>query len=112
MATDELLQAPSKQWKSVDVGLSRRCQRWRRHHDAGRAAGRTAVTPFGSSLRCRTRSRLGARKRRGHLPREPISLGAIGFCYRDFHQMSDDEVTNLLGRALRPIERDRAWWMT
>jgi len=23
----------------------------------------------------------------------PISLGAIGFCYRDFHQMSDDEVT-------------------
>jgi len=42
----------------------------------------------------------------------PISLGAIGFCYRDFHQMSDDEVTNLLGPALRPIERDRAWWMT
>jgi len=42
----------------------------------------------------------------------PISLGAIGFCYRDFHQMSDDEVTNLLGRALRSIERDAARWMT
>ena len=109
MATDELLQ---EQRKSAGVGLSSSMPALRRHDDAGRAAGRTAVTPFGSSLRCRTRSRLGARKRRGHLPREPISLGAIGFCYRDFHQMSDDEVTNLLGRALRPIERDRAWWMT
>jgi predicted phosphoribosyltransferase len=43
---------------------------------------------------------------------EPISLGTIGFCYCDFHQMSDDEVINLLGRASRPIKRDRAWWMT
>jgi len=59
-----------------------------------------------------TRSRLCARKWRGHLLREPISLGPIGFCYRDFHQMSDDEVTNLLGRALRSIERDAARWMT
>jgi len=108
MATDELLQAPSKQWKSVDVGLSRRCQRWRRHTDAGRPP----VVPFGSSSRCRTRSRLCARKRRGHLPREPICLGAIGFCYRDFLEMRDDEVSDLLGRALRPIERHRAWWMT
>jgi predicted phosphoribosyltransferase len=30
-------------------------------------------------------------------PEMPISLRAIGLCYRDFHQMSDDEVTNLLG---------------
>jgi hypothetical protein len=37
---------------------------------AGRAAGRTAVIPFGLSSRCRTRSRLCARKRRGHLPRD------------------------------------------
>jgi predicted phosphoribosyltransferase len=42
----------------------------------------------------------------------PIILGAIGFEYRDFYQMSDDEVTNLLGRALSPIERDPARWMT
>jgi predicted phosphoribosyltransferase len=81
---------------------------WRRHHDTSRLP----VVPFGSSSRCRTRSRRCARKRRGHLLREPISLGAIGFCYRDFLEMSDDEVTNLLGPALRPIERDRAWWMT
>ena len=32
----------------------------------------------------------------------PAGLGAIGFYYRDFHQMSDDEVTDLLARAPRP----------
>ena len=31
----------------------------------------------------------------------PIGLGAIGFHYRDFHQMSDAEVTDLLARAPR-----------
>lgn len=29
----------------------------------------------------------------------PEMLGAIGFYYRDFHQMSDEEVTDLLARA-------------
>jgi putative phosphoribosyl transferase len=29
----------------------------------------------------------------------PSMLGAIGFYYRDFHQMSDAEVTDMLGRA-------------
>jgi putative phosphoribosyl transferase len=29
----------------------------------------------------------------------PVMLGAIGFHYRDFHQMSDEEVTDLLARA-------------
>jgi putative phosphoribosyl transferase len=29
----------------------------------------------------------------------PIGLGAIGFYYRDFHQMTDAEVTDLLARA-------------
>jgi putative phosphoribosyl transferase len=29
----------------------------------------------------------------------PPMLGAIGFYYRDFHQMSDEEVTELLARA-------------
>src|SRR4029077_19266577 len=29
----------------------------------------------------------------------PQGLGAIGFYYADFHQMSDDEVTALLARA-------------
>jgi len=32
----------------------------------------------------------------------PIGLGAIGFYYRDFHQMNDREVTELLARAPRP----------
>jgi putative phosphoribosyl transferase len=32
----------------------------------------------------------------------PAMLGAIGFYYRDFHQMSDEEVTDLLARAARP----------
>jgi putative phosphoribosyl transferase len=32
----------------------------------------------------------------------PAALGAIGFYYRDFHQMSDAEVTDLLARAQRP----------
>jgi len=36
----------------------------------------------------------------------PVELGAIGFYYRDFHQMSDDEVTDLLARALQPAERN------
>jgi putative phosphoribosyl transferase len=34
----------------------------------------------------------------------PIGLGTIGFLYRDFHQMSDAEVTELLARAPRPAE--------
>ena len=33
-----------------------------------------------------------------------MALGAIGFYYRDFHQMSDAEVTDLLARAPRPAE--------
>ena len=32
----------------------------------------------------------------------PIGLGAIGFYYRDFHQMNDREVTELLARSPRP----------
>ena len=32
----------------------------------------------------------------------PIGLGAIGFYYRDFHQMTDAEVTELLARAPLP----------
>jgi putative phosphoribosyl transferase len=32
----------------------------------------------------------------------PIGLGAIGLYYRDFHQMSDPEVTDLLARAPSP----------
>ena len=31
-----------------------------------------------------------------------MALGAIGFYYRDFHQMTDAEVTDLLARAPRP----------
>jgi putative phosphoribosyl transferase len=31
----------------------------------------------------------------------PADLGAIGYYYADFHQMSDDEVTDLLARAAR-----------
>ena len=38
----------------------------------------------------------------------PIGLGAIGFYYRDFHQMSDAEVTDLLARAPHPIESGAA----
>jgi putative phosphoribosyl transferase len=34
----------------------------------------------------------------------PLGLGAIGFYYHDFHQMGDDEVTDLLARAPRPPE--------
>jgi len=32
----------------------------------------------------------------------PVGLGAIGFYYRDFHQISDAEVTDILARAARP----------
>jgi len=32
----------------------------------------------------------------------PDMLGAIGLYYRDFHQMSDAEVTDLLARAAQP----------
>ena len=32
----------------------------------------------------------------------PDMLGAIGFYYRDFHQMSDAEVTDMLSRAAHP----------
>ena len=35
----------------------------------------------------------------------PAGLGAIGYYYRDFHQLSDDEVTDLLARAQRGAER-------
>jgi putative phosphoribosyl transferase len=38
----------------------------------------------------------------------PIGLGAIGFYYRDFHQMSDAEVTDLLARAPRSTENKAA----
>ena len=38
----------------------------------------------------------------------PIGLGAIGFYYRDFHQMSDAEVIALLVRAPHPIESGAA----
>jgi putative phosphoribosyl transferase len=38
----------------------------------------------------------------------PIGLGAIGFYYRDFHQMSDREVTELLTRAPLPTESGAA----
>ncbi len=32
----------------------------------------------------------------------PAGLGAIGFYYTDFHQMSDDEVTDTLAQAMGP----------
>jgi putative phosphoribosyl transferase len=35
----------------------------------------------------------------------PVMLGAIGFYYRDFHQMSDAEVTDLLARAAQPTPK-------
>ena len=35
----------------------------------------------------------------------PADLGAIGYYYRDFHQMSDREVTELLARAPHAAER-------
>jgi putative phosphoribosyl transferase len=35
---------------------------------------------------------------------QPPEFGAIGFFYRDFHQMSDAEVTELLARALPAAE--------
>jgi len=35
----------------------------------------------------------------------PAQLGAIGYYYRDFHQMSDREVTELLARAPHAAER-------
>ena len=35
----------------------------------------------------------------------PVELGAIGYYYRDFHQMSDREVTELLARAPHAAER-------
>ena len=38
----------------------------------------------------------------------PIGLGAIGYFYRDFHQMSDAEVTELLARAPRSTGGDPA----
>jgi putative phosphoribosyl transferase len=38
----------------------------------------------------------------------PSGFGAIGFYYRDFHQMSDREVTDLLARAPHPVEQGRA----
>ena len=36
----------------------------------------------------------------------PTDFGAIGFFYRDFHQMSDAEVTGLLGRAPQAASGD------
>ena len=38
----------------------------------------------------------------------PVGLGAIGFYYRDFHQMSDAEVTDFLGRTPRNRATNRA----
>jgi putative phosphoribosyl transferase len=38
----------------------------------------------------------------------PTGLGAIGYYYRDFHQMSDAEVTDLLARAPGSTEGDPA----
>jgi len=38
----------------------------------------------------------------------PAALGAIGHYYRDFHQMSDAEVTDLLARATRSTGRPPA----
>jgi putative phosphoribosyl transferase len=38
----------------------------------------------------------------------PSGFGAIGYYYRDFHQMSDREVTELLARAPHPVEQGRA----
>jgi putative phosphoribosyl transferase len=35
-------------------------------------------------------------------PEMPAEFGAIGFFYRDFHQMTDGEVTALLARAAEP----------
>lgn len=35
----------------------------------------------------------------------PADLGAIGFFYRDFHQMSDAEVSDFLTRAAQPAEQ-------
>ncbi len=35
----------------------------------------------------------------------PAGLGAIGFYYTDFHQVSDAEVTAILARAAQPSER-------
>jgi putative phosphoribosyl transferase len=37
----------------------------------------------------------------------PPMLGAIGFYYRDFHQMSDEEVTDLLARAAQLTSQAR-----
>lgn len=34
----------------------------------------------------------------------PAGLGSIGFYYRDFHQISDAEVTDILARARQPKE--------
>jgi putative phosphoribosyl transferase len=38
----------------------------------------------------------------------PVELGSIGYYYRDFHQMSDHEVTDLLTRASQFTERASA----
>ena len=37
----------------------------------------------------------------------PIGLGAIGFYYRDFHQMTDAEVTKLLARSAVAQQRHK-----
>ena len=37
----------------------------------------------------------------------PAGLGAIGFYYADFHQVSDDEVTAILARVVEPRGQDR-----
>jgi len=38
----------------------------------------------------------------------PPGLGAIGFYYTDFHQMSDDEVSTILARAAEPAGKTAA----
>jgi hypothetical protein len=75
----------------------------------------TAVIPFSSSSRCRqrrrTRSRLCARQRTRHLPRDANHSRATALILR-FPSDRDDEVTNLLGPAFSQIERDPDRWMT
>src|SRR5215469_2895088 len=82
MATDELLR---EQWKSADVGLSSSMPALAQTPRCGSRCRPYRRDPVWFVLAVPTRSPLCARKWRGHLLREPISLGPIGFCYRDFH---------------------------
>jgi predicted phosphoribosyltransferase len=66
----------------------------------------------GEDLTAEINARFCARKRTSHRLRDADQSRGNRLCYRDFHQMSDDEATNILGRALSPIEHDPARWMT